>query len=147
MLLIKQIATECRSAMEIVFPDSDMSYKCGVGSILLYNELKNNNIKATLVSKYRFENTNGIDDYDSHCWVEIGNTVIDITATQYEYGKGQPVLITNTTDYNYSTRFGNDYGVMRDNDVLGLVDTWDTNDRYEINHSKLKVVLKSIRSK
>lgn len=77
------IAREVRKAVQVWARDShDSNFDydtlrgaCGLASYTLYRTLK--------AFGYHPEFVHDEDDHDAHCWVELGDEAIDITATQF----------------------------------------------------------------
>ncbi len=76
----------------------DLGGCCGIASHMLHNVLKELGIKSTFVmGHFDFE---GDHTYTrtNHCWLAIGDSIIDITATQFMLEK---ILITSGEDERY----------------------------------------------
>ena len=106
---ILEIAQKVRFASEIfaLSPESesldfhgreDLGCMCATASFALYTELKKNGYDCTFVSG-RFK------DWCDHCWVEIDEMIVDITATQfsgkYDSGRFDKVFVVPNTDDRY----------------------------------------------
>ena len=100
------LAKRARARMEKIFPNSDdLSCYCGVASLYLAKcakELGYSKVNFVMGiycdSHYRVFEPN-------HCWCEIDNYIIDITATQF--GIKKKVSITNTKNKDYMKLFSN----------------------------------------
>ena len=98
---------------------------CGIGSHLLLQALEERGIlKATFVMGRYYRN--GYEDRSewedatlpNHCWLVIGDTIIDITATQFEEEE-ELVYVTTTSDDRYK-------GLHEGEDAVAiLLNAWD----------------------
>jgi hypothetical protein len=96
---VKQIATEVRRWIEQNLPsdcDDNLCGACSFGSYLLTKVLQKNGYDAYFVE----------GDYKNscHCWVELDDVIIDITATQF--GNYPKIYITNNDDNYYINTYG-----------------------------------------
>ena len=99
---INQISVQVRKAMEkaslsindIVRGDREtLECYCAIASETLKKVLKNNGIKSKMVVGYfSLKEKMNNDTESNHCWVEAGEWMIDITATQF-HGISQKVII------------------------------------------------------
>ncbi len=100
---VKEIALKIREATQrfatpakqrMVFGDAEyLSCFCAIASHALLTAYKLHGIEAKMVI--------GDFKYDNHCWVEIGNMIVDITVSQFHgYGE-EKVFITNTKNRSY----------------------------------------------
>jgi hypothetical protein len=64
-----------------------LSSMCAVASFVLKEMLKIHKIKSKVAQGYF------VEEFNTHCWIEVGNNIIDITATQF--GKYPEVVLTN----------------------------------------------------
>lgn len=96
---IKQISSIVRDACDysvsrgmlpVKFP-LDLTGLCAIASNHLYLQFKKHNIKSKFVKGYYKNN--------SHCWVEVDDKIIDITATQFNVK--QKIFITNKNNKKY----------------------------------------------
>lgn len=73
-----------------LFPNHLMG-ACAIGAACVYNLLKNSGFEPFFIKGlYKWEKHNY---YDEHCWVEVNQYIVDITATQF--GFTSSVLIFN----------------------------------------------------
>lgn len=96
---VKQIAAEIRRWIETNLPEHcnpNLEGCCSFGSYLLSKVLQKNGYDAYFVE--------GEYDDNFHCWVELDNVIIDITATQF--GDLPKVYITETDDNYYINTYG-----------------------------------------
>jgi hypothetical protein len=77
--LVQDVAARVRSHMEEVSRledgDPDLGCYCLRASVVLRRELRKKKVAADLVY--------GMFDGDCHCWVRVGYTLVDVTATQF----------------------------------------------------------------
>ena len=94
MKTIIQVAEKVRDSIAKELGDSfpsGLGGDCAVSSYTLHKKLNRLGFKSKFVQgHYRMM---------EHCWVEIDNLIIDITATQF--GIKEKVYITRTNDKNY----------------------------------------------
>ena len=76
------------------FNNHDLSCMCAVASYTLAKALKKNGIVCKMVK--------GMFEDDHHCWVEIKNEIVDITATQF--GIRNRVYFTNKSNECYKRK-------------------------------------------
>ena len=85
--LLEQLSYEARVLLENVYGrHNDLAGKCGIASLYLMRLARRNGIKVVFCHGF-FENR------WSHCWVQYGNIVYDITATQF--GKFERVYVAS----------------------------------------------------
>lgn len=97
---IKKIAESIRSNLDQFvennksdfFYHKDLSGACGIASAVLFNELKNRELKAKLMWG---SNNVGLE----HCWVETEKYLIDITYTQFD-NKANKIFIIDKISEN-----------------------------------------------
>lgn len=88
----KELALVIRNSLETQLHQNhkyfskDLCGACGLASYTLYNKLTQLDIESSLIFGYFKKETN------SHCWVEIDDYIIDITATQFGVKHGVYVL-------------------------------------------------------
>ncbi len=61
------------------FIDENLMGACAIASFFLHHKLKSEGISSSFIEGFY-----GIDD-SPHCWLTIENSIIDITATQFNY--------------------------------------------------------------
>jgi len=91
----------------------DLSCMCAVASTVLKEVLLRNSIQSKFVcgqfSEFEVE---GLPRHgDDHCWVECGNKIIDITATQF--GNFKSVWIVSKKHYFYIKAFECDFRYLK----------------------------------
>ena len=70
---------------------------CAVGSGALFHALSKGGFKPLFVrGNYLY---NGKDNWTQHCWVQLGDAIVDITATQF--GELPEVLVCSLHDGHY----------------------------------------------
>lgn len=74
----------------------DLGCMCAVASFVLARALRRNRIKCNIVSGEFYDNG---WPAGNHCWVEVRNKIVDITATQF--GDFPPVYVTSKKDEQY----------------------------------------------
>ena len=104
---IYQIASRCREVSEKFVGsidaqrfdffdtgnDRDLACFCACASWFLAQKLKDKGISALVIM-------GSIDkEDDNHCWVEVENHIVDITATQFRFARKKPVIIASYKEY------------------------------------------------
>lgn len=128
----KQIAVEIRKWVEKNLPehcDSNLEGCCSFGSYLLSKVLQKNGFEAYFVE--------GEYDDEYHCWVELNDVIIDITATQF--GDFPQVYVTDSDDKYYINTYGN-------NAIRTVKKQWYQGGWINRFHKKLPKVLKEIQT-
>lgn len=106
-----------RIARDESFP-ADLACLCLRASKALAKALTKTGIKAKLVmGGYR----EPYGECGDHCWIEIGDKIIDITATQF--GTFDRVHVTDVSDPEYFAAFKSARRIARE------ISTWDINQR------------------
>jgi hypothetical protein len=100
----------------------DLDGMCGISSVALILTLRENGISATLHGRR------------NHWWVEIADSIIDITATQF--GNKQRVLVIDKRKllpgaYKYPNRYG-----LRNKKFLGSPWCWSPTCRPTIENAR-----------
>lgn len=71
----------------------DLMGACAISSYVLWKVLKKSGIESNFIQgDFEFE-------WNAHCWVEIENIIVDITATQFGYDR--KVVFSDKSDVNY----------------------------------------------
>ena len=122
---VRKIATASRLEMEHfvrqfvkdTYNGNDLSTYCGISSYFLCMVGQKFGYHFDLVEGLAFDSRltdynwgeEDIDPFESnHCWVEYGNLIIDLTATQFDSGL-RNVHVTDVDDHDnyYAMRRGN----------------------------------------
>ncbi len=103
---IINIAIQVRRAVE-VFAKTDKNHDvggnpenlccyCAIASYALMTALKKQGIKCRLISGF-FDETGEYEEYEeksiNHCWVEVNNKILDITASQFPEHRNYSIVI------------------------------------------------------
>lgn len=118
----------------------DMNGCCGIASYTLYRVLRKAGYKASIASV-----TNCCE---GHCWVELDNNVIDLTATQFDKSLSE-IFITNKKDYykNDVPRFYRNQEKLKFKkykETLKYIKEWDKQSP-QIYLSNIQKLLKTIK--
>lgn len=93
---VRTLASRVRKAVKKwVYPNPAISHRrlagaCGIASYTLYKALKRKGYNPNLVC--------WVSQFGGHAWVELGDIVIDVTATQF--GKYPAVYIVSRDQYD-----------------------------------------------
>lgn len=105
------------------FGKDSLECMCAIAAFALAYALQQEEYEAQVVLGY-FDSP---DAYNEHCWVRVGNTIIDITATQF--GIPEPVLITDATDPRYAL-------ALVENATMDDLQEWPLIQQPHIKHSQ-----------
>ena len=75
---------------------------CGVASRALSMHLTEKGIRNKLIFGYFNDKTRCSEADENHCWVVVGNNIIDVTATQF--GDFPPVYVVPRNSWRYKER-------------------------------------------
>lgn len=114
------------------FDDLTLLGACGVSSFCLWQILLALEVDSSLVLG-RF--TKAGRDRGFHCWVETGDIIVDVTATQFDIPS--PVHVTSKNDSRYSE-------ITRNGGALKHLTTWD-NQGIEANMSQLQIIIDDVK--
>lgn len=111
--VVYQIANRCREISEqfVCSPEAqgfdffdysgrkDLACFCACASVFLAQKLNEHGIKAVAI-RGSFDS----DEGDNHCWVDVDNNIIDITATQF--GIRDKIFITTYNNSSFYVSMG-----------------------------------------
>lgn len=76
-----------------VSDNRDLFCFCACASWFLAQKLKDKGIPALVI----LGSIEG--EEDNHCWVEVDNQIVDITATQFRFARKKPIIIASYKEY------------------------------------------------
>lgn len=130
---IRSIAKAARIDLEKIvleeYNDLDMTGWCGVAAIHLWKEFKKKRAKPKLILAE--------GGFFEHCWIEIGDYAIDITATQFDWGRRRKVVCENIITYN--KRIPNDVFIFHNEKAYNEIEKfWPKDQKYTTYKNRLE---------
>jgi hypothetical protein len=97
--IARQVRDRCEDvANKTNWFGADLSCMCGVASYALRRALRKEGIPAELICGEYTDHAGQLNG-DYHCWVSVGNCIIDITATQF--GNPHKIYVVAINNYHY----------------------------------------------
>ena len=102
-----EVFAKSRASTNYDFHDKDdLSCMCAVASFVLAEALRKNGFECNVIhgnfSRYGCYNS-------EHCWVEVKNKIIDITATQFKSSIPKVYIVSNKNRQFIDKEIKNDY--------------------------------------
>lgn len=98
---VEDISLVIRDLLVEHLPDftPDLMCACAISSYTLCRALARHDIEATFVMGEMWSGPKG-RSYGEHCWVQVGDTIVDLTARQFS-PRLPPILVAPRTDPRY----------------------------------------------
>ncbi|HUU87864.1 MAG TPA: hypothetical protein VMX17_08935 [Candidatus Glassbacteria bacterium] len=114
-----------------------MAGYCGLGSALLHKTATVHNIKTDFVLG-TFKTPNRKKKKSGHCWVEFGDHIIDITASQF--GINSRIYVSNIGDDRYT------YVAKNDTAIFAIETCWPPEQKFSTYVEDIIVIAKTIEA-
>jgi hypothetical protein len=127
------ICDHVRDDINRVYSETDTTGLCGVGSVHLYNMIKNRmpSTKAVMCMGVI------VDKLDTHCWVEVDDQfVVDVTCDQFPEFKGVSCHIVDF--YHPFYKKYRDHSMFYGEQLINEIELWDHSYIDFINKLKIK---------
>lgn len=98
----------------------DLACMCAVASFALHEALKRRGIRSKVISgKYysspKYRKGDVIGNWGmTHCWLEVDDKIVDITATQFFNVTSKVYIVSNSNEKYRAVQEVTDYGFLRD---------------------------------